>query len=42
MKTYRGVEVQLHAFFTAALDGGGQLRDLVALSQGKETRMPIE
>jgi hypothetical protein len=23
MKTYRGVEVKLHAFFTSALDGGG-------------------
>jgi hypothetical protein len=42
METYGGVEVQLHAFLTSAIDGGGQRHALAALPPGKRPRYPLE
>jgi hypothetical protein len=40
MKAYKGVDVWIHIFLTAALTGGGQLHDLAALPQEKEPPVP--
>jgi len=41
MKTYLGVEIQLHAFLTSALDGvSGQLHAPAALPPEKEPPVP--
>jgi len=43
MKTYGGVKVELHAFFTLALDGvSGQLHAAAALLPGKDPWYPLD
>jgi hypothetical protein len=41
MNTHGGMEVQLHAFVTSTLDGGGQPHVPAALPSGKERPLPI-
>jgi hypothetical protein len=42
MKTYWGVEVQLHTFLTLALDGvSGQIHTQATLPQEKSRRYPL-
>jgi hypothetical protein len=42
MKTYGGVKLQLHHFFTSALDGGEWSASRpAALAPGKEPPVPI-
>jgi hypothetical protein len=42
MKAYWGMEAQLHAFLTSALDGGeDELHVPAALPSGKEPLVPI-